>query len=472
MNGRLRPLRLPRWAGTIRFRLALNYALVVFSFGSLLVGGLYVYQARQLDEPVVVNGVRGVTAAGNPFFLISEDESQRAQLRLFEREVNRRSLEQLRKSSLVSVGALALISFGAGWVLAGAALRPVKSIGAVAREITGSDLSRRIEMPGPSDELKDLADTFDGMLDRVQDAFDEQRRFVHEASHELRNPLATARSTLELALTADGRAPTADDGDDELRKAAAIAFRSTGRMSVIVDDLLDQARHGVTEFTRAPVDVNRLVTDLATEYGAAARAAGVTIDVSSLSPGSPMVNGDGAALRRAVVNLVANALRFAPAGSSISVSTRAVDGWVEIAVADQGPGIDPADQAAVFERFWRGQDPGAGSGLGLSIVKGIAERHGGTVRLESEPGRGATFTIKVPDQRDRSGALRSLFGPGSTVEHATDRRNDRRPPNPVPVTRPDDPGDTTDTVVVGEPAGNDAHSDLVIDTDRTGANDD
>ncbi len=461
MTGRRPLVRLPRWAGTIRFRLALNYALVVFSFGSLLVGGLYVYQARQLDEPVVVNGVRGVTAAGNPFFLISEDESQRTQLRLFEREVNRRSLEQLRRSSLVSVGALALISFGAGWLLAGAALRPVKSIGAVAREITGSDLSRRIEMPGPSDELKDLADTFDGMLDRVQDAFDEQRRFVHEASHELRNPLATARSTLELALTADGRAPIADETDDELRKAAAIAFRSTGRMSVIVDDLLEQARNGVTEFTRGPVDVTRLVADLGIEYGAAARNAGVTIEVSTTSSGPLMVNGDGAALRRAVVNLVANALRFAPVGSSIVIETRAVEGWVEIAVVDQGTGVEPADQAAVFDRFWRGRDPGAGSGLGLSIVKGIAERHGGTVRLESEPGRGARFTIRIPDQRDRSGALRSLFGSGSSVDDASDSR-DGRAPKPAggsPVAPPDRPIETSTTLEVGGDADTETRFD-------------
>ncbi|MEZ5226017.1 MAG: HAMP domain-containing protein [Acidimicrobiales bacterium] len=117
-----------------------------------------------------------------------------------------------------SASPLALISSAAGWSLAGTALRPVKAINAVARDITGSDLSRRIEMPGPPDELKELADTFDGMLDRVQDAFEEQRRFVHEASHELRNPLAIARSNLELALTAGGRIPEASDDDDELRR--------------------------------------------------------------------------------------------------------------------------------------------------------------------------------------------------------------------------------------------------------------
>ncbi len=389
----------PRWAGTIRFRLALNYGLVVFAFGSLLVGGLYVFQARQLDDPVVAEGLTVSDEQGVARYIyITADARQRVELELFEREVNRRSLEQLRKSSLVSVAALALISFGAGWSLAGAALRPVNRIASVARDISGSDLSRRIEMTGPSDELKDLADTFDGMLDRVQDAFEEQRRFVHEASHELRNPLAIARTNLELALTADGGEPTARADDDELRRAAVIAYRSAGRMSVLVDDLLEQARTGVTELSRTPVDVGRLVTDLGAEFTAASAGAGVRIDVSGVEPGPITVIGDGPALRRAVANLMANALRFAPPGSVLSLTARRVDGWIELGVADQGPGIDPSEHELVFQRFWRGGDPGAGSGLGLSIVKRIAERHGGTVRLESAKGAGATFTVRIPDQ--------------------------------------------------------------------------
>ncbi len=396
-------MRSPRWSRTIRFRLALNYGLVVFAFGSLLVGGLYVFQARQLNEPVVAEGIF-VDPEGR-FVLLANGESQRVQLELFEREVNRRSLEQLRRNSLIGVAALALISSGAGWSLAGTALRPVKAIGAVAKDISGSDLSRRIEMPGPSDELKDLADTFDGMLDRVQDAFEEQRRFVHEASHELRNPLAIARSNLELALTADGREPEANDDDDELRKAAVIAYRSTGRMSVLVDDLLEQARNGISELKQSSVDVNRLLVGLASEYRAAASSAGVALDVSGVGPTPLEVVGDEPALRRAVVNLVANALRLAPSGSTITLASRVADGWIELEVLDDGPGIDPADHEAVFQRFWRGNDVGAGSGLGLSIVRRIAERHGGSVVVDSSLGNGARFTIRLPDQRGSSAKL-------------------------------------------------------------------
>lgn len=418
----------PRWTRTIRFRLALNYGLVVFAFGSLLVGGLYVFQARQLDEPVVAEAIV-IDREGQRFVLLTSDESRRAQLELFEREVNRRSLEQLRRNSLIGVAALALISSGAGWSLAGTALRPVKSIGAVAKDISGSDLSRRIEMVGPSDELKDLADTFDGMLDRVQDAFEEQRRFVHEASHELRNPLAIARSNLELALTADGRHPDDPEGDDELRRAAVIAYRATGRMSVLVDDLLEQARSGISELKQSPVDVNRLLSGLASEYRAAASPAGVHLDVGGVG-GQPLeVVGDEPALRRAVVNLIANALRLAPSGSTISLASRAADGWVELEVRDQGPGIDPADHEAVFQRFWRGNDVGAGSGLGLSIVRRIAERHGGSVLLESALGEGARFVIRLPDQRassaklvsgSRSSALPRLFEPVPKVVTRSD----------------------------------------------------
>ncbi len=394
-------MRSPRWTGTIRFRLALNYGLVVFAFGSLLVGGLYVFQARQLDDPVVANGIV-VDREGQRFALLTSGALRQAQLELFEREVNRRSLEQLRRNSLIGVAVLALISSGAGWSLAGTALRPVKAIGAVARDISGSDLSRRIEMPGPSDELKDLADTFDGMLDRVQDAFEEQRRFVHEASHELRNPLAIARSNLELALTADGRVPEACESDDDLRRAAVIAYRSTGRMSVLVDDLLEQARNGISELKQSPVDVNRLLHSLAGEYRASASAAGVALDLEGVGNDPLEVVGDEPALRRAVVNLMANALRLAPSGSVIALASRVSDGWVEMEVADQGPGIDPADHEMVFQRFWRGDDAGAGSGLGLSIVRRIVERHGGSVLLESRRGQGARFTIRLPDQRASS----------------------------------------------------------------------
>ncbi len=396
--------RSPRWTRTIRFRLALNYGLVVFAFGSLLVGGLYVFQARQLNDPVVAEGII-VDRQGQRFAILTDGESRRAQLELFEREVNRRSLEQLRRNSLIGVAALALISSGAGWSLAGTALRPVKAIGAVAKDISGSDLSRRIEMVGPSDELKDLADTFDGMLDRVQDAFEEQRRFVHEASHELRNPLAIARSNLELALTADGRVPEATDDDDDLRRAAVIAYRSTGRMSVLVDDLLEQARHGISELKQSSVDVNRLLLGLATEYRAAASAAGVALDVSGVAADPLEVVGDEPALRRAVVNLVANALRLAPFGSTIRLASGVAEGWIELRVSDEGPGIDPADHESVFQRFWRGNDVGAGSGLGLSIVRRIAERHGGSVRVDSSMGNGARFVIRLPDQRASSAKL-------------------------------------------------------------------
>lgn len=387
------------WAKSIRFRLALNYGLVVFAFGSLLVGGIYVYQARQLNEPVVAEAVLVVDNQGNEFVAFSR---QQAELELFERRVNRRSLDQLRRGSLVGVGALALISFGGGWMLAGTALRPVNRIIAVARDITGSDLTRRIDMPGPTDELTELADTFDGMLDRLQDSFEEQRRFLHEASHDLRNPLAVARTNLELALTADGRDPVAGPDDDDLRRAAVIAFGATGRMSVLVDELLEQARSGLTELARTPVEITELLRDLAAEYDAATTAAHIALDTSGIDPEPRFVLGDEPALRRAITNLIANALRFAPAGSTISLAVDATPGWVTISVADEGPGVALEDQPFVFERFWRGSDLGAGSGLGLSIVAQIAQRHGGEANLEPNHHPGALFRMVLPLRQDLS----------------------------------------------------------------------
>jgi signal transduction histidine kinase len=235
--------------------------------------------------------------------------------------------------------------------------------------------------------LKGLADTFDDMLDRLEDSFDEQRRFVHEASHELRNPLAVARTNLELALL--------DEEPAEVRRAAQIAHRATERMTLLVEDLLEQARRGIPELARTDVDLSQMVADKVVEFRAAASERHLSL-VADLGGGEVATIGDGPALNRAVANLMANAVRLAPEGSTIRVSTAWTSDGVSLSVSDEGPGIDSAHLDAVFDRFWRGQDPGAGSGLGLSIVRRIAERHGGTATVTSEPGRGSVFTISLP----------------------------------------------------------------------------
>lgn len=400
---------MPRWAQSIRFRLSLAYALAVFAAGSVLLSTLLVWQTSRLDEPVMVEGERllGTDPRTGEFRTIAlrveRDELLTAYMAKLEQDAYARSLDELRKASLVGLGALFLVAFGSGWLLAGWTLRPMGRMAAVARDISGTELSRRIGLRGPEDELKYLADTFDAMLDRLQASFEDQRRFVQDASHELRNPLAVAQTNLELVI---------DDPDadvDELRRAAGIAHTSNERLGRIVDELLDQARRGVPAATVVEVDLRALASGIVEELRASADARDVTLFVvddaapvvgSSAGDGATTtgvrVKGDEAAIRRAITNLVVNAIRLAPERSTVRLDVSSERGMAVVSVIDEGPGIAAENQEAVFERFWRGDDAGQGLGLGLSIVRQVAKRHGGDVTLTSAPGSGSTFSIRLP----------------------------------------------------------------------------
>ena len=389
-----------RWVQSIRFRLSLTYALAVFATGAVLIAVLMVWQVRQLDEPIMVNRrplVLEDSATGQQFDtqleVFTRNDLNQAFLEQFEREAYRQSLGELRKASMVGLGVLFVVAFGSGWLLSGWALRPMGRMAAVAREISGNELSRRIGMRGPEDELKYLADTFDEMLDRLQASFEDQRRFIQDASHELRNPLAVTQTNLELVIDD----PDADP--EELRRAASIAHRSTGRVSAIVDDLILQARQGVPRSQASLVGLDTIAAEIAVELEASAAVRNlslvVEVDGDETAP-RPVVKGDEAALRRAVTNLVLNAIRLAPQDSTVTLRTAIDHEGATISVIDEGPGIAREDHEAVFERFWRGDDAGSGLGLGLSIVRQVAERHGGRVDLASSPTGGSTFAIRLP----------------------------------------------------------------------------
>lgn len=412
-------MAIPKPLQSIRFRLSLAFSIVVFSVGSFLTAGIYIYQVNQLAEPVLQGEPIFVTNpdTGLPeetsLQLVFPEVAQQFVIQQVEQQAYRRALNELRVATLASMGVLFAISFLAGWVFAGWTLKPMERIGEVVRDITANDLTRRISMSGPDDELKALADTFDSTLDRLQGAFEDQRRFAHEASHELRNPLAVARTNLELALGGG------DKG--EVVEAANVALRATERMSTLIEELLEQARQGVPELHHGLVDLSKMVTELAGEFQAAAEQRGLTIEVSSGNQTAKeleqvTLRGDGPALRRAVANLLSNAVRLAPVGSVINLDLRVDSAQAVLSVTDQGPGIAAEDQARVFERFWRGTDPGAGSGLGLSIVRRVAERHGGSISLRSAVAAsgeffadsqefdrtlaGSVFTVRLPMTMD------------------------------------------------------------------------
>jgi signal transduction histidine kinase len=369
--------------GSIRVRLTVLYSVVLFGLAALVVSGVYLGLSRSLaKQPVSHRYIVTRTPSG---LVVQEAEFQS-----FERLVNQRALDQLRNYTFGALGFLFVTSLGVGWVVAGRVLAPIERITAVARDIQATDLSRRIDLNGPNDELKRLADTFDDMLARIDDAFEGQRRFIHEASHELRNPLAVIRTNLDVAL-ADPEASA-----DDLRRTANVVHRTAERMSRLVDELLTYARRDAVVAVREPLDVGPLVSEAVEEFTAPADARHLRLEQATSS--GLWVKGDRHALRQALANLVANAVRLAPEGTTVRVAAGREREWVWLAVEDQGPGIEPELQDRVFERFWRGdgQSSDGRSGLGLTIVRQIAEGHGGQVRLASEPGKGSAFVIWLP----------------------------------------------------------------------------
>jgi signal transduction histidine kinase len=377
------------WTSSIRFRLSALFALSVFAAGSLLLAGIYVHQMNRLDKPRMSRGTielmaPGVGTVGQLSIYVPPSDME-----VIEYTANMQALENLKQGSLAALVALFVVAFGSSWWMAGMALRPLHRMGLVAKDITATDLSRRINLSGPEDELKAVSSAFDAMLDRLEAGFEDQRRFVQDASHELRNPLAVARTNLELALSDPDASP------EELRRAAEVAQRSNQRMSTLVEELLVQARSGVPELALADVDLGRLAEEAVEEYGAAAEERRVRL-LSDVPVVPVLVKGDASALRRVVGNLLSNALKAAPAGTEVTVQVDRDESWALLSVADQGPGLSPDDQLKVFERYWRGPTSGEGSGLGLSIVRHIVSRHGGQADVASTLGQGAVFQVRLP----------------------------------------------------------------------------
>ena len=392
---------LPSWFGSIRFRIAAIYSLLLFGLATLAVGGLYVFYARDLNG----SSVSGTYVIEHPIAPgLSEQETVRAEFTTLEHLVNERALETLRNRAFFALSLLFLASLFVGWWVSGVVLAPIQRITDVAREISATDLARRIDLGGPKDELRSLADTFDGMLARLEEAFESQRRLIQDASHELRNPLAVMRTNLDVAL-ADPKADPA-----EVRDAAIVVRRTVERMSRLVDDLLTYARHGLPDEQWEEVELTPIVQEAVDEFARPAEAR--SLQLASATAAGVWVMADRTELKQALANLVANAVRLAPAGTTITVSSGIEDRWAFLSVADQGPGIAAEDQSRVFERFWRasGQadpDGARGSGLGLTIVQRIAERHGGHVALQSEPAVGSIFVVWLPalSQRFTDGPL-------------------------------------------------------------------
>lgn len=384
--------KLSDFVRSLRFRLTLMYSLMLFGVAAMVVGGIYWSLANSLKDQQI--SLELGVPAGRPTFDVEQDVFETN--RRLEYLVDQRALANLARYSVAGLGVLFLASFGAGWFTAGRVLMPIGEITRVARDIQATDLSRRIGLLGPNDELKQLSDTFDAMLDRLQRAFDNQQRLIYDTSHELRNPLAVMRTNLDVTLS-DPEATV-----EELRQTSEVVSRSSERMSKIVDDLLTYARHEAQNHTEGLVKLDVVIEELVEEFSPAVQAREVEL-VADLEQDLRFI-GHRRSIEQAVSNLMDNALRFSPAGSQITVTAGVADGWVWASVADEGPGIGEDHKEKIFDRYVSisaQRSDGAstetkGSGLGLAIVREIVHSHCGEISLlDTEVG--ATFVLWFPE---------------------------------------------------------------------------
>lgn len=382
----------------IRVRLTLLYAGAFFLAGAVLVVLMYVYLQQSMNQQFTARVgfiAREFQPQLGPGGLPMPDPEAQDRLRVLLREDRDDTLRAMLIWSLAALGGVGLIAGGFGWLLAGRALHPLQQITATARRVADRSLHERIDLQGPNDEIKQLADTFDAMLERLDRAFDGQRRFVANASHELRTPLTINRTLIEVAQQ-DPRA------SESQRQLGATLLHVNQRHERLIDGLLMLA--GSEQHIADPVDVDLadVAQHVVRESSDAAAAAGVRLAVTA---DPALVSGDAVLLERLVQNLVDNAIRYNVEGDGwVDVTTSASGGWAQLQVSNSGPIVPPYEVAGLFEPFRRLPsterlaDPAGsrGAGLGLSIVRSVARAHGGDVVATARPDGGLHLTVSLP----------------------------------------------------------------------------
>ncbi|CAL9309549.1 MULTISPECIES: HAMP domain-containing sensor histidine kinase [unclassified Streptomyces] len=301
------------------------------------------------------------------------------------------ALDDLLRRSLFALLGLSVIAFAFGYAMAGRVLSPLGRITRTARQVAGSDLSRRIKLAGPDDELKELADTFDEMLDRLERAFTAQQRFVANASHELRTPLAINRTLLEVHLS-DPAAPV------EMRELGKALLATNERSEQLVEGLLLLARSENQIVERKPVDVAEVASRAIDQVRGEAEAKGVEIR-GERAPA--VVQGNGVLLERIALNLVQNAVRYnVPEDGWVEVTTAVEGAQAVLVVSNTGPVVPAYEIDNLFEPFRRLREERTGSdrgvGLGLSIVRSVARAHGGRITAVPREGGGLVMRVTLP----------------------------------------------------------------------------
>jgi len=375
---------------SVRNRLALTFGGLFLAAGVILLLVNYVLVSQALPQPGAY--ADSVLSGGS-----SRVEESKSGLTITYQEVDG-AVSGYRESAVDTVlwiSGIALLLVGAmaallGWLMAGRVMRPVERITATARRLEAEQMDKRINLDGPNDELKELADTFDGMLDRLATSFDSQRRFVANASHELRTPLAVQRTIVEVAM-AD---PTASP---DLMRLGAHLLHTNERTERLIEGLLLLARsdRGLTGHQRVRLD--HVVASVLDGARRLSDEAGVTV-ASRL--GHRVVAGDPVLLERLVTNLVHNGIHYNEPGGSVLVE---VGDWPAVVVTNTGPHVPVAAVEGLFEPFRRLDADRtahrAGAGLGLSIARSVVRAHDGEVSAVPNPGGGLRISVKLPFQQ-------------------------------------------------------------------------
>ncbi len=399
-----RRLRLPR--RTIRLRLALLYGGVFFISGAVLLALTYVGVARThgtysqaVGVPLIHSGSAAVPSPNQLAIPHIPHGSHLQRVTVSVVDPNQRNVD-LRVLAVVSVIALALmaaVSMGLGWLLAGRVLRPLRTITTAARDISATDLHRRLALDGPDDEFKELGATFDGLLERLDASFQSQRQFVANASHELRTPLARLKTLAQVAL-ADPRADVAS-----LRAAHERVLASEQQLEELIEALLSLAVSERGLDRREPLDLSAIARDVLAGRDAEIERRGLRLQVK-LDPAR--VEGDPPLIERLVANLLDNAIGHNTTGGLVEVTTATSPDGVVLSVVNDGPVISPQELERLprpFQRFGVDRtDRGDGHGLGLSIVHAIARAHDATLAVRAQVGGGLEVEVSFPVPADLS----------------------------------------------------------------------
>ncbi|MEU5946454.1 HAMP domain-containing sensor histidine kinase [Micromonospora sp. NPDC047465] len=381
---------------SLRARLTLIYGGLFLVAGLVLLAVTYVLVDQRTTQPVgmALRDAKPVVQGTEPKINGVPAEQLRVLVSRAQDDARDQTLYSLLTQGGIALLLVSVVAIAFGWLVAGRALQPLHQITGTARRIAGADvagrgLHERISLSGPRDEVRELADTFDEMVERLDRSFDGQRRFVANASHELRTPLALNRSLIELAVTRPG-------ASEDVRRLGELLLSVNERHERLIDGLLTLADSENELTARSRVDLAEVAAHVVDQAVRAGTGPVVDRDLAAAP-----VSGDPVLLERITTNLVENALRHnLPTGGWVGIRTGVVAGRSTLTVSNTGPVVPGYEMAAIFEPFRRlaGERVGGGRGfgLGLSIVRAATRAHGGTVTARPRDGGGLDVTVELP----------------------------------------------------------------------------